>query len=780
MNVSEELAALFKVRPGTPIPASKPASSGADAFFEMMRKATPPPAPVPPRTETEAEKAAREKAIADGVAAYRAKKAEPFVVPEIRTAAPATAAIDIRAAASEALAKVGWFDSPEGAAGAPFEGPSIFSEVSRPVSGGLFKGVEKVGKKKDRKPLPKGRVSLATLFELPEEPSFTKASKVGKAQRREGVRDSHELKRILTIERRPPIIDTAEDLTDEFRKPGAPGKMRLWPVQSAALGEARRAGGLFGALGVGQGKTLTSLLMGSALNARMTVILVPPALRAQLINVDIPRLSKEWQIPLARIRVVAYSQISSATSADILEDIKPDLIVADEAHSLRYRTAARTKRFLRYMKDHPECRFVGLSGTMTRRSLKDYQHLAELALRKNSPLPNHFPTLGEWAEALDVSDDPMPPGALLQLCTDEELGDVAKLWENEDEHVMENVQHVVREAFRRRLVETPGVVATAESAIGTSLIINAVRPMVPAEIQQEIMNVRARWEIQGEELVDALAVARVARQLAAGFYYRWAWPDGVPDVEWLDARKEWNREVREILRLSRKGLDSPMLIAAAIERGEYESTTYARWRAVKDRPEPPREAVWIHDFLIKAAIAWAEKNASKAAPAIVWYLHTTVGERLAAATGWPFFGPGTKANEALTQVDAQATPVIICSAKAHGVGKNLQPFCQNLLTTPIPGGADMEQLIARTHRPGQLADEVTVDVFVHTTETEAAFRNSVRDACYIESTTGQRQKLNFAEKLGFGDKAFDFAGRESINIESEGIEWKSTRDLFKR
>jgi len=132
-----------------------------------------------------------------------------------------------------------------------------------------------------------------------------------------------------------------------------------------------------------------------------------------------------------------------------------------------------------------------------------------------------------------------------------------------------DIQEVVRGAFRRRLVETPGVVATEESAIGTSLVIQAQRPIVPAEVQVKIRDVRNRWEIDGEELVDALSVARIARQLAAGFYYRWEWPGGVKDEEWLSARREWNREVREILKLSRKGLDSPMLIANACERGDH-------------------------------------------------------------------------------------------------------------------------------------------------------------------------------------------------------------------
>ncbi len=523
-----------------------------------------------------------------------------------------------------------------------------------------------------------------------------------------------------------------------------------------------------------------SLLAPSAIPCKRAVLLVPPSLRAQLINVDIPALSKHWKIPLEKIRIVAYSQISNAKSADILEEIGPDLIVADEVHSIKHRSAARTKRFLRYMKAHPECRFVALSGTITRKSLHDFGHISELALRKNSPLPGPFPTLDEWAQAIDVSDEPRAPGALLQLCTDEELNRIGDAKSDHD------AQQILRKAFSRRLTETPGVISTSEGSLGTSLVIQGLKPIIPAEIQTAIKKVRYDWVIGGpgeeEELTDALAVARVLRQLAAGFYYRWRWPVGPsgksePDLEWLTARREWHREIREILKLSRKGLDSPFLIGSACERGDFKSHTYEAWRAVKERPIPPTEAVWVSDFLIQQAIHWAKENVSKTEPAILWYLHSCFGERLAKDGDFPFFGPGAKASEELTRVNVKNTPTIVCSIKAHGTGKNLFQFSQNLIVSPPSSGADWEQLIARTHRPGQLADEVRADVFVHTPETEGAVRSAVRDALYIEQTQGARQKMNFATKLGFSAGAFEFGGaalNSADDLGAVGIEWEGS------
>lgn len=494
--------------------------------------------------------------------------------------------------------------------------------------------------------------------------------------------------------------------------------------------------------------TLASLLVGEAMHAKKIVLLVPPQLRSQLLQHDIPMLNKHWKLPLDRLRVVAYSELSNAKTADLLDTIAPDLIVADEAHNLRHASAARTKRFLRYMKEHPECRFVGLSGTITRRSLKDYQHLAELALRKNSPLPNHHPTLMDWAMAIDVSKkEPMPPGALLKLCDDEELDAIA------DAPNVFDAQTYVRNAFRRRLVETPGVVATEESALGTSLVITGLRPLVPAEVKVAIEDLHKKWVIDDEELVDALSVARVGRQLAGGFYYRWIWPNGQKDYEWLEARKNWNREVREILKRSRKGLDSPLMITNAILRGEFESTTYEAWAKVKDRykPTPPTEAVWISKFLVEESIRWAHETCSKAAPGIIWYESDAFGREVAKLGDFPFFGPGTKASEELARINAQKAPVIVCSRPAHGTGKNLQQYCRNLFTAPSTGGVDWEQTIARTHRPGQEADDVFVDVFLHTDDMQGAYISAVRDARYIEETGGQKQKLNYARKVNCAD-----------------------------
>ena len=67
-----------------------------------------------------------------------------------------------------------------------------------------------------------------------------------------------------------------------------------------------------------------------------------------------------------------------------------------------------------------------------------------------------------------------------------------------------------------------------------------------------------------------------------------------------------------------------------------------------------------------------------------------------------------------------------------------------LFTSPLTSGKAWEQALAREHRPGQTADDVIVHVYLGCRETWWAFWNARRDARYIESTLGQRQRLNQA------------------------------------
>jgi intein/homing endonuclease len=509
--------------------------------------------------------------------------------------------------------------------------------------------------------------------------------------------------------------------------------------------------------------TLCGLLMPMAMaSCRRAVLFIPPALRAQLYEKDLEFYGKHWNLPnLAGgnsfipgrpvLHVVAYSELSSPKSSELLKQLNPDLVIADEAHSLRHRDTARTRRFLRYFADFPDTRFCGWSGTLTAKSVRDYAHLSALALGEGSPVPLHPPTVEEWAAALD------PDGTGFF-----DAGQLRRFCEPDEE---------VRKGFRRRLTDTSGVVATAENLLGTSLIFyQRPAPPIPQELQEHLRKLRKSpqeggWiRPDGEELVDALRVSACARQLACGFYGRWKFPRGEkPEVidDWFARRQEWNRELRDRLQRSAPHLDSPNLcMRAAIrfydggcpgcERGPMEqhsrkckeadthplwaSKTWPVWSKIHKSVYHEEEVVWVSDYLLEDVMKWANE-----APGIIWIEHVPVGERLSRLGKLPYYGGGEQASADIIKETGQRS--VIASVKAHYQGKNLQMFNRNLIVAMPSDGAVVEQLIGRTHREGQKADEVEVFIYQHTPEFSDALSKAKARARYIDETTGSAQKL---------------------------------------
>ena len=108
--------------------------------------------------------------------------------------------------------------------------------------------------------------------------------------------------------------------------------------------------------------------------------------------------------------------------------------------------------------------------------------------------------------------------------------------------------------------------------------------------------------------------------------------------------------------------------------------------------------------------------------------------------GFPHYGAGTDATQA-------RDPIIVASMEAQGTGKNLQHYCRNLFTSMPLNGTTFEQVCGRTHRSGQEADEVVIDWFGHTPETADALSVVIEDAEFVQETTGQRQKVLYADRI---------------------------------
>lgn len=584
---------------------------------------------------------------------------------------------------------------------------------------------------------------------------------------RDPVGSSEDLDRILALPRRAPVdltstraIALVELMTERLRRPDRPvgaacgcaamGRRRcidrLLPAQAWALWEARLANGLLGQIFVGGGKSLLDLLVATVIpNCKIAALLVPPGLVGQLVT-EYKFIAEHFVTPSLilpigfdgstirpgqpAVHVLPYSRFSRAEATELLENLRPDTVIADEVYNLKCRTAARTIRALRYFANHPETRLCAWSGTLTARSIKDFAHIAAFSLGTGSPLPLEPSEVEKWASALDPSDWPAPAGALRRLAASAED---------------------VRSAVRRRIVETPGMVSTQSSdTIGASLPVRErVPPKIPEDLKAKIADLRATWtRPDGEELIDAMSVQRCARELACGFHYYWVYP-GNPDpldVEaWFAARKAWNKELREKLKAPQPHLDSPLLLAKAAIRyyagykGDlpvWESETWLKWRELRDTIQHETRAKWVSDYLVRDAALWAKDHNG-----IVWYEHDAFGRAVAKAAGLPLHGGGIDAEAKIRAEKGDQS--IVASIKSHSVGRDGLQFLFNeqLVTTPPSDGAAWQQLLGRLHRPGQEADEVVTYVYRHTPEMSEAIDKAINFAKFVVGITGASQKL---------------------------------------
>jgi hypothetical protein len=377
---------------------------------------------------------------------------------------------------------------------------------------------------------------------------FRPNSKIGQIFRQQGVADSKELNRIVDLPRRTWTEDDsnfADDVTDFFKLPY--GTMKLRPIQAIALSEMHDYGGLFGSIKVGAGKTLLTALAPTLLDSKRPLLLIPAKLREKTRR-DFAELRKHWQM-VPEIRIESYEMVSRApkplyceakgckctqfdgvdtcwckhvlgdhAAPSILDMYAPDLIISDESQKLSNIRAAVTRRTSRYMRQHPSTKFVALSGTITKHSLHNYHHIISWCLPKIMPLPRHWPDLVEWAYCLDERVDPMQqfaPGALFKLMNGEEI-EQAKLG-------FDDAISAARKAYRRRLTETAGVVATSERYLGSSLSIEVIEPKYASKkVEEAFRDLRDNNVTpDGQSVADPSATWRHAREFSCGFFYVW-------------------------------------------------------------------------------------------------------------------------------------------------------------------------------------------------------------------------------------------------------------------
>lgn len=542
------------------------------------------------------------------------------------------------------------------------------------------------------------------------------------------VRISKIPRRVWSPERTEWIVN---EMTSLLRTPH--GTMTLKPEQAIALYELGAYGGLLGPIRCGGGKTLISLLAPTVMFAKRYLLIVPASLIKKTER-EKAILSQHWDIP-EFITIRSYEWLGRAQAGvdeekgkrGFLEEFLPDAVGLDESHRVKNTHAAVTRRLIRFFRHHPQTKCFAMSGTFTKRSILDYWHVQRWCLHATrQPLPAKHEDISLWADAIDERKDHLEqnradPGALLVLCGPEERA----VWKDDS-------RRAARMAFRRRLVETPGVVASEETPIDASLTVRSLKLELGADVDAAFHRLRTQWETpDGWPVVDGLTLARHARELALGFFYVW---DPRPPKHWLEARRKWCKFVREVLKHSRK-YDSELQVRNAFP----EAPEYLGWAEVAPEFEPNTRPVWIDDTALTFAAEWAEQNVG-----IVWTQHQCFAHRLRDEFGLAYYGPDGESREGRVIEDHPRGESLVASVRANATGRNLQAWSSNLLTSPMPNGQEWEQLISRTHRDGQEADEVVVEFIASCAEHVAALRQALSDAEYVQTSHGAPQKLLLA------------------------------------
>lgn len=220
------------------------------------------------------------------------------------------------------------------------------------------------------------------------------------------------------------------------------------------------------------------------------------------------------------------------------------------------------------------------------------------------------------------------------------------------------------------------------------------------------------------------------RQVRLGGYYRLKWHKSVCEFDrklWLKCRKDFNQQVNAVLKYTTK-FDSPGEVEEQCRRDPVYLPGYSPWRRVRARVrKPDNEWVWIDKYLIP----FTRDYLKEVGVCIIWTDNVAVGKLIAKENKLSYHGQGDD-----TILYTKGDKTIVCSIQAHGTGRDLQHFNHALVIGGLPTGTTWEQLLGRSHRPGQVSPTVTYDV-LFPEEVERARM----DAEAIQQTMKTKQKL---------------------------------------
>lgn len=619
--------------------------------------------------------------------------------------------------------------------------------------------------------------------------------------------EEDDLNRLLRAARKGPDDaappDWVYDISGDPALLAASG-MRLKPVQAKTLVQVNRAGGLLANIGVGGGKTLITGLLPQFVDLpRPDVALFVPA--SALAKTE-KELIEYWNAGFAiydRLHLFTYNQASSMKHGiDALEALNPGAIIFDECHMISNRNAVRTDRLMQLLLRRRDILTFHLSGTLMKKGVADFCHLAYAAFAEASPLPILPGLIGSFDKCLsrDLAygvagrSDWKRCFRVLEAC-DKSHGLTFEAYSKLPE---EQRRVMWRDGLNHWLETSVGVVFTTGQSTDKELIIDAVNAdQMTADVSAIVdleKQVRTFWERpDGEIFISGLEVSRCCAQISVGFYYYWDWGESGPDRAWLDLRADWRSKVRQIVSRRERHLDTDgfvykdmratlilfACVQALVERalaprvlryfvriltarvGESalqalraycrvnDPDVWSAWEAwiqALDRtPQPPTLAEWVDTGILDEVYA---RLLHAEGPTLVWTEHKEVLTRLAE-------DPRFQGLLEIAEVGKSPPPFreqhLALSIQSHGVAHNLQEWRYNIVIDPPGANARAEQLLGRTHRYGQ-TDTVHAAIFTHTYSSKRRLFSAETKAKTVAATTGQPQRLTHATwrtPLGF-------------------------------
>lgn len=585
------------------------------------------------------------------------------------------------------------------------------------------------------------------------------------ADSRYEVKDSPDFRRIRALPQREIDPAECERLADELTPllTTARGKrlgVRLKPLQALALYEFHKYRGAHLGLPVGEGKTLICALAPYIVNAKRAVLVVPASLEKKT-YAEFAEYYRDWVTPAPPPRILTYHDLQNDPT--LLDKIKPDLIMLDEADAARDQERSRAQRLGRFIGECKICSsilrkgakackhlpmVITMTGTSTRFSINDSSHFLIWALKDNAPIPLDPKQRAKWSAALDElkpgqfgMQRRLSPGVLLHLA--DQVAIAKRKAKPESKYSFKRGAGssltmggsdlaLARDQYQRRLCRTPGVIIVDGTACNKPLTIRHLLPPEDPDIDEMFDLFRGMSETpSGEVLTDKLSEYRFENEAGCGGYYYF---DPTPPEWWLKPRKVAFKFIRQAIIDSRSSA-RPLDTAGQVMKRYRKHPLIEAWRKVKPKFKPNSKWRWVSGSAVYFAADWCKTHTG-----LLFTRQRAVGEAIAEVAGIQYYG-AKGLNAAGRPIEkADPTKSAVLSFDANLRGRNLQAWNHMAILGCPQAATQLEQWLGREHRYGQKRG-VHADIILTSGASEYAFEMAEKEASFVLATQKQKQKI---------------------------------------